>query len=168
MLIAQCFLAESSVFSLPVCTIKNVSLPPNGVYVKRWTNVLGLFPDIITFLLLCCNPLNNAKTNKQTKTKHLQNKNALKAYRLSELISLLIKSCQYSMFYTDCSWNFFILSYVNSRERRKYVAVWFSCIRYNFNVDTRNIHTPWRWTHSGKRLRMCEFVKLFVDWRTRA
>jgi hypothetical protein len=56
----------------------------------------------------------------------------------------------------------------NSLERRKYVAVWFSCIQYNFNVDTLDVHTTWRWTHSVKLLRMCEFVKLFVDWRTRA
>ena len=37
-----------------------------------------------------------------------------------------------------------------------------------FHVDPRNIHTTWLWTHSGKCLRMCEFAKLFADWRTRA
>jgi hypothetical protein len=26
------------------------------------------------------------------------------------------------------------------------------------NVYPRNIHTTWQWTHSGKRLRMCEIV----------
>jgi len=26
------------------------------------------------------------------------------------------------------------------------------------NVDPRNIHTTWHWTHSGKRLHMCEIV----------
>ena len=30
----------------------------------------------------------------------------LKAYMLSELNFFYIKSCQYSMFYTNCSWNF--------------------------------------------------------------
>jgi hypothetical protein len=54
------------------------------------------------------------------------------------------------MFYTNCRWNVFIISYVNSLERRKYVAVLFSWIQY--------IHTTWQWTHSGKRLRMCEIV----------
>ena len=31
-----------------------------------------------------------------------------------------------------------------------------------FNIYPHNIRTTWQWTHSGKCLRMCEFVKLLL------
>jgi hypothetical protein len=62
----------------------------------------------------------------------------LKAYSRSNWF--YFKRCQYSMFYTNCSWIFCIISYVNSIERMKYVAFWFSCIHKEFNVDPYNIH----------------------------
>ena len=62
----------------------------------------------------------------------------LKAYSRSNWF--YFKRCQYSMFYTNCSWIFCIIWYVNSIERMKYVAFWFSCIHKEFNVDPYNIH----------------------------
>jgi hypothetical protein len=51
------------------------------------------------------------------------------------LIFFYIESCQYSMFYTNCSSvKFFIISYVFNLERRKYVAVWFFISPNEFNA----------------------------------
>jgi hypothetical protein len=56
----------------------------------------------------------------------------LKAYRLSELnFFCFVKSCQYSMFYTNCNWNFFKIRF--SRKKILNYACWilllvsFSC-----------------------------------------
>ena len=51
---------------------------------------------------------------------------------------------------------FFIISYVNSLEQRKYVVVWFSYVPQRIQCWPAHIHTTWQWIHSGKRLCMCE------------
>jgi hypothetical protein len=68
---------------------------------------------------------------------------SLKAYRLSELI-FFIKSCEYSMFYTDCSWNFsyhklWMINYnINSIERRN-TSLFDSLVSSKISMLTRAI-----------------------------
>ena len=68
---------------------------------------------------------------------------------------LYIKSCQYSMFYTNCNWNF--SQYHTS-------LFYFLESSKESNVYPRNIHTTWQWTRSGKCLRMCEIVDEESAW----
>ena len=83
--------------------------------------------------------------------------NFLKAYTTGcqNWIFLYIKSCQYSMFYTNCNWNF--SQYHTS-------LFYFLESSKESNVYPRNIHTTWQWTRSGKCLRMCEIVDEESAW----
>jgi hypothetical protein len=79
--------------------------------------------------------------------------------RMNSLSGHIIKSCQYSKFYTNWQLKFFIISYVNSLERRKYVAFWFSCIQLRLQC------LPAQYSYYSYDLTVNSFGKAFAHVR---
>ena len=82
----------------------------------------------------------------------------LKAYRLSEFNFLFIlKVANIRCFILIAVEIFHNIIQPRTKETRR-CLIFFHPGKNSINVDPSNIHTTWPWTHSGKRLCLCEIV----------
>ena len=82
----------------------------------------------------------------------------LKAYRLSEFNFLFIlKVANIRCFIIIAVEIFHNIIQPRTKETRR-CLIFFHPGKNSINVDPSNIHTTWPWTHSGKRLCLCEIV----------